>query len=81
MSDRYFWDEERGMTAIRQSPDARLELALPPKEVRRWCATGVRPQTEEPARCPTCGRAEGCCCEDCPHCDAEGRPRGKPVLR
>ena len=62
MSDRCFWDAERGMVTIRKHPDARFEYALSPDEVRKWMATGTRPEAEEPARCPTCGRAFDCCC-------------------
>lgn len=74
MSERCFWDKERGMVMIRRHPEARLEYALTPQELRLWAASGTRPEAIEPARCPTCGRVEDCCCPDCPHCDENGRP-------
>lgn len=33
----------------------------------------------DPIRCPTCGRAEDCCCPGCQTCDILGVPRAVEV--
>jgi len=42
---RTYWDEERGMTVIRRSPEARHVPT--PDEVKEWHQTGVMPQDME----------------------------------
>lgn len=70
MNQRYHFDQERGLTTIRRSADARDYLT--PAEVKSWMGSGVMPGTgladEEPDRCPTCGRAEQCACPGCEYC-------------
>ncbi len=64
---QYRWDDERGMASINRSPDTRdLPTA---DELKRWLTEGAMPYTQEPDRCPACGRAEQCECPDCRFCD------------
>ena len=67
MNRLYYWDNERGLATIRQSPNAHNYLSV--NEVKQWMATGEAPYPiEEPERCLGCGRAEQCECANCPFC-------------
>lgn len=70
MNRRSYWDDERGMTVINRSPNARRYPT--PEEVKGWIATGAmtfqEADDDELLRCPSCGRAAQCECPDCPFC-------------
>jgi hypothetical protein len=44
-------------------------------EDRQLTTIDGRIRDDDPIRCPTCGRAEDCCCSGCSACDILGVPR------
>lgn len=72
MTKRYYFDVRTGLVTIKRAADARDVPS--PEEIKEWMATGAAPVTEEPDRCPTCGRSEECACGNCSYCDESGVP-------